>query len=388
METRINERRVALFVYYGWISISPSLVSTIKLLNENGYLVDIIYLYNKKFGYYKPALSNVRSIYVTSHKIRFLTPFKFIIDCYNITKSYAYDLFVGVDQEGIIAAGILSILRNIPYIYYSLEILAKEDIAKRKGGKKYLWNILKIMESYFNRKAIATIVQDEYRAKILIKDNLINERKIYLIPNSYYFEGKNIEIMRYNIEVPLDKKIIIYVGSIVQEVAIKEILSHINLWPRDTVMIIHAPNRSSYLEEVEQIIKQNNIKNKIYISIKRLTFDELCNLIRKADIGISFYKSVDKNTELACSGKVSFYLSQGIPIIINDVSPQSKELVSKYKCGICVNSSEDVGEAIRVIFKSYSKFSRNAKVAYGQELDFKKHFNNILEVIAKTAIKE
>lgn len=381
MDNKNKKKRVALFVYYGWISISPSLVSVMKILSEKGYLVDLIYIYEDVFGHYEPELSNVRSIYIKRAKHKYLLFLKFITKSFNITKSYQYDYYIGVDQEGIITAGILAKIRKVLYIYYSLEILAKDDIAKKKWFKKIYWSIKKYMESYFSRKAFATIVQDKYRANILIKDNKLDETKIYIVPNSYYFADNNINYKNYDLGNPVDKKIIIYTGSIVQEVAIKEIIHHVNLWQDDTVLVLHTPHRTPYLEEVEQIISKNNLKNKILISIKRLTFDELCILIGQAHIGISFYESVDKNTELACSGKVSFYLSQGIPIIINSVSPQSKELVDKYECGVCVKSSRDVGEAIKIILGNYSEFSENAKIAYEQELEFSKHFNQLLEHI-------
>lgn len=381
MNNRNKIKRVAIFVYYGWISISPSLVSAIKILSENGYLVDIIYLYNDIFGYFESDLSNVRSIYVKPYKNKYLLPFQFFIACFNITKSYRYDFYIGVDQEAIITAGILAKIKKVPYIYYSLEILAKEDIAKKKWFKKNYWSIKKNLESYFSRKAFAAIVQDEYRANILINDNKIDVNKIFIVPNSYYFVENNMKYNNYDLCIPFGKKLIIYAGSIIPGLGIIEIISHMNLWPEDTAFILHAPHITPYLEEVEQIISQNKLGNKIIISIKRLSFDGLCTLIRKAHIGISFYDPIDKNSELACSGKVTFYLSQGIPIIINNISPQSKELVSKYRCGVCVNSSEDVGKAIQTILGNYSEFSENAKIAYEQKLEFPRHFNKILEHI-------
>ena len=164
-------------MYYGWVSISPSLVSAIKILSENGYLVDVIYLYDDIFGYFEPDLHNVRSIPIKRNKIKYIPRLQFFIACYNITKSYVYDLLIGVDQEGIITAGILAKIRKIPYSYYSLEILAKEDIAAVKWYRYLFLRMLKVLECYFSRKAFVTIVQDNYRANILIKDNLLDDKK-------------------------------------------------------------------------------------------------------------------------------------------------------------------------------------------------------------------
>lgn len=376
-----EKKRIAFFVYCGWLSISPSLVSAIKILNEKGFFVDVIYLYDDKFGYFEHNLNNVRLIPVKPSKYKYLHLFKFFIACFNITRSNRYKFYIGIDQEGIIAAGILARLRKIPHIYYSLEILTKEDVARKKGLVKAYWSIKKILESYFNRKAYFTIIQDKYRAKMLIKENNLNEKKICIVPNSYYFDHKVIDSTIYDLGIPPDKKIIIYTGSANVIMALKEIVTHVNLWPDNAVFLLHSPYNTLYLEEIEKFVSQNNLKEKVFISIKRLTFVELCGLIRKAHIGIAFYNPLIRDCEVATSGKVSFYLSQSIPIIINSFTPQSEEIISKYKCGVSIKSAEEAGEAIHTILNSYAEFSGNARTVYEKELDFSRHFNEVLEYI-------
>ncbi|GAH53858.1 unnamed protein product, partial [marine sediment metagenome] len=276
-------------------------------------------------------------------------------------------------QEGIIVAGILSKIKKVPCIFYSLEIVAKEDIAKRKPVGRLLLMTKKFMESYFSREANITVVQDKYRASILTRDNAIDRKKIFIVPNSYYFTSRrDISYDVDYLQIPANKKIIIYTGSVIPEMAIKDIIKSIDLWPKETLFMLHTPYRTIYLERIKQFIKENNLEHKVLVSIKRLSFEELCSLINKAHIGIALYKPVNKNYYLTPSGKVSFYLAQGIPIIVNDV-PLLKEFVSKYKCGMYIEKAKEIGNAVKVILKDYPSFSVNAKICYQQELKFSRY---------------
>lgn len=377
------EKRVGIFICYEWLSVSPSLVSTIHFLTENGYFVDVVYLYDELFGIFEPESDKVKAIAVKSTKRKYLSLLRFLaISLKNVIK-HRYGFFIGVDQEGVIVSGILSKIKKNPNIYYSLEILTKEDIAKEKGLRKFFLTIRKLLENYFSKNANLTIVQDIYRAKVLIEDNGIDKNRIFIVPNSYYFTPqKPRDSTSFDFQTSTDKKIIIYTGSIIPEMAIEDIISYIDLWPQNTILILHTPYRTNYLEKIEQLIRRKNLEQKIIISVKQLSFEELCALLKKADIGLSFYRPINKSFALSPSGKISFYLSQGLPFITNKI-PSAVDLVSKYKCGICVDKIEEVGEAISKILENYSEFSANTKICYENELEFSKFFKKILDYYEK-----
>jgi glycosyltransferase involved in cell wall biosynthesis len=375
------EKRAGIFIYYEWLSVSPSLISTIRFLTENGYFVDVFHLYDETFGIFKPESDKINSIPVRSGKKKWLTLILFLVTSIKNVMKHRYGFFIGVDQEGIIAAGILGKIKKVPYVYYSLEIITKEDVLKEKGIRRFALKIRKLLENYFSKNAQITITQDSYRTDVLIEDNNIDKRKVFIVPNSYYFTlQRPCNYNNFNFQIPTDKKTIIYTGSIIPEMAIEEIINGMSLWPKDTLLILHTPYKTAYLEEIEQLIKKNNIEQKVIISIGQLSFEKLCCLIKKADIGISFYRPINKNKALGPAGKVSFYLSQGLPIITNKI-PSVMDLVKKYRCGICVDTVREMGDAIRTILENYSEFSANTKICYENELEFSKYFKKVLEKI-------
>jgi len=382
-----KEKRVAMFVGYGWLSVSPSLVSAIRLLTEQGYWVDVIHIYSSEFEVYSPKLDKLHIELVAPYKNNRLNilfkVFRLLFCSFKFTRKQKYNFFIGVDLEGIIVAGILSRILKTPYIYYSLEIFSKEDIAEEKGVNRLVHKVQKFFEVFYSRSASYTIIQNEMRADFLVKDNGIEKSKIFIVPNSYYFvEQKNGDCIDSIIKIPDNKTIVIYAGSVQPEMAIDEIVTYLDLWAEDTVLLIHTPYITEHLEDIKKLISQKNLQEKVIFSSKKLSFEALAALVRKAHIGISFYKQVDNNHKLCPSGKVSFYLSQNLPVIVNNI-PSSESIINSWNCGVCVDTGKAVGGAIQEILDSYDAFSAKAKTCYEQEFEFSKYFNHALESIEK-----
>jgi glycosyltransferase involved in cell wall biosynthesis len=375
------KKRAGIFIYYEWLSVSSSLISAIRFLTENGYSVDVFHLYDDTIDIFKPESDKVNSIAVKSGKKKWLTLILFFIASIKGVIKNKYSFFIGVDQEGIIAAGLLGKIKKVPYIYYSLEIITKEDVLKEKGIRRFVLKIRKSLENYFSKNAQITITQDSYRTDVLVEDNNIKRERVFIVPNSYYFTlQRPCNYNNFNFQIPTDKKTIIYTGSIIPEMAIEEIINSMDLWPENTVLILHTPYKTVYLEEIRQLIKKKNIEKRAIVSTGQVSFEELCCLIKKADIGISFYRPINKSFALGPAGKVSFYLSQGLPIITNKI-PSVMDLVKKYRCGICVDMVREMGDAIRTILENYSEFSVNTKICYENELEFSKYFKKVLKQI-------
>lgn len=383
---RMVTKKIALIVPYGWLSVSPSLVSAIRLLFEIGYTIYVIYLYDEKFGAFDSKMKNVHMYPILPFRNKYLRLFNFFFNSLKIIIKTRCDVVIGVDQEGIIVAGISSIITKTPFIYYSLEILTKEEINRKKGIKKTLLFFKKKLESYFSRRAKLVIVQDEYRANILVMENAIEMTKVVNVPNSYYpflKENNNItDNIKILFQIPTNKEIIIYTGSIIPEMAIKEMIEQVKSFPTNSIVILHTPYATDYLQFIKEYIAQHNLQNKVIISLKKLDFDELKLLIGKAKIGISLYKPVNPNFALCPSGKLSLYLSQGVPVITN-THPKYKEIIGKWKCGLYINSFEELGSAVRYILSNHQQFSLNARKCYEEELEFSKYFLKIVELINK-----
>ena len=380
----MREKRVGIFVYYEWLSLAPSILSAIRVLAENGYAVDVFHLYDGSLGQFNPESERVTSIPVRSRGLDIVTLITFFIVSFKRTRKKDYQFFMGADQEGIIVSGILSKIKKVPNVYYSLEILTKGDIVKERGFTRALLSMRRLLERYFAKRADSTIVQDKYRAEVLIQDLGIKRERIFLVPNSYDVDPQKMkDIPDLDFPIPQDKKVMVYAGSIIPEMAIEELIHSIPYWPEHTLLILHTPYQTPYEKEIRGLITNSNLEERVIFSQRELSFEQLLSLFRKAHIGISLYRFDSKSFELATSGKLSFYLMAGLPIISSRI-PYVEDLISKYNCGICVDTPKEVGEAVTKILGSYAIYSENTKKCYEEELRFSSHFKKFLEQYEKS----
>ena len=75
------------------------------------------------------------------------------------------------------------------------------------------------------------------------------------------------------------------------------------------------------------------------------------------------------------------FLQSGLPIIVNKAVIGPKELVQQYRCGICVDTPVQIGEAINTIFRDYNEYSSNAIRCFDQEWELETHFKKVIERI-------
>jgi glycosyltransferase involved in cell wall biosynthesis len=89
-------------------------------------------------------------------------------------------------------------------------------------------------------------------------------------------------------------------------------------------------------------------------------------MISSTDIGIALY-SIDKlgyRAELMglAAGKIGNYLKCGIPVIATKI--KSLEYIEEYKCGVLINSEEQMQNAIDTIMADFANYSQNAYRCY------------------------
>ena len=205
--------RVALFIMLRRIERSSSTMYLIKSLSEEGYIIDIFslnwckeisnygykninfYSYSDHDGegkskitkqilnfklirpsllklYHLVKLHGVKSgILYSTFLAKHLTWFLYLSYIYPIIKNKKYICFIGIDTLGTIMADLAN-YNNVPLIYYNLELQVE-----RQGIGRLGFYVIKELEIIAHNNSIATIIQDEERAKVLFEYNKISEDK-------------------------------------------------------------------------------------------------------------------------------------------------------------------------------------------------------------------
>lgn len=292
-----------------------------------------------------------------------------------------YLCFIGVDPNGLIETSYLVKGLNIHVLYYSLELLISSEI-HNKSEKQ-----LKNKEIALSQKAKYIIIQDVERAGILAEENHINKDKIISVPNSPIGKAKR-EISDYwhkKFELPQDKKIVLYAGSLGNWTGIDKIITSVEKWPDNWILVVHTRFDSTMSPEVKRL-QSLAIPNKVFFSLNPVSNEEYERLLNSADIGIAFYVEdtgstcTQKNIQSIgfSSGKIAYYLHCGLPVIVNDFSSIGEKLKLE-RCGIAVKDESEIKTAICQIEQNYMEYSRNACRFFDQYLEYENNFKTVLD---------
>lgn len=371
-------KRIAIFAYFGHIAKSPSTISMIEILAENGFFVDIFTITSQIL-----PLPIFSSLNIAFHPIsprniislRGSKFFRYIYSalCYIIRRKF--HCFIAIDQNGLIVANIIGQLFNIPVIYYSLELFYWKDMLNLKS------KIKKRLEVLLNKHTIATIVQDTVRGETLVKENRIPKAKLIFVPNSFIMEPSHrteSNYLRRRFAIPKDKRIILMAGGIGDWTMSKKLAQVAYKWLEEWVFIIHGEGKKDYLDELRPLCDGKHV----ILSDKMVPYTELDELVGSADIGLALYENWHQGLfEMSkASGKIWQYLRCGLPVVTMNF-PSLVDLIEVENCGICVNTENEVQSAVEKIFANYNRYSHNAVKCYKKQGDFRKGFDSVLKLL-------
>ena len=298
----------------------------------------------------------------------------------HIINNKEYNLFFGVEAQGLVYAGMMGKKYNVPYIYHSYELFTIEN--PNGSGKMFLskFNLLKNLEKEYHQNAITTIIQDEDRKNILYNENNIRDIPICYMPVSIKGEKKldkgNYFQNLFNIDS--SKKIILQYGSIYNERYSKEIAMISNDLPDNFVLVLHGQSNLEYVNK----LNNNNNSDKLFISTELVEPDYISDLISSAYIGLSFYNTEDPNCSLSglSSHKLAHYTQCGIPVISNNFQSINK-VMNNIEFGICIDSFDYIPTAIKEIDDNYDQFKNNSYKAFDNIYNIDNYSNLIVELI-------
>ena len=384
-----SKKRILIIHPEGNIYNNPNLYSIIKLLNAN-YSLEI-FLPNLKVAYDSLEFKHIVKVY---NKIfnrifnrilwnRFL--FKFFYKFFD--KKYfsrdLYDLIIGVDQLGLLLASEFAKRIKVPFGLISYEIFFYDECGYKE----------KKIEINASQELDFAITQDDIRARFLSEENKISSKKIFTIPvsSSDFFSYKKEYLIYDELDIPKDKNILIFIGSVDRWTCIDKVLANVNNFPDSWVFVLHdryGDTQKKVNKLYPHILKYKN--KKVYFSnIKIKDTGDMHKILHCADLGLATYcpnfanKYTGKNIEFIglASGKISTYLQNGLPIITtkNKILDES---IKKNNLGFSIKSIEEI-PVILEHFKPSWHINKACIDFFYKELSFDNYSKDLLRLIEK-----
>ena len=261
-----------------------------------------------------------------------------------ITKRHQYDFVLGVDRQGVIEAAAFAHVHEVPYAMISYELLFEEEAGKQV---KQLERIAACRDLLF------AVCQDRERSKQLAYENDVAIDNIIDIPvsgRSVMRDSRSLKLHN-EFDIPLNKKIALYAGSVATWTMIDEILNSLQYWPENWVLVLHC--FAGMNEKMTAYVEKYRDLEKLFISCRPMVLKEMHQLMHSVDLGLALYKPrypsihTGKNIEYMgmSSGKISTYLQHGVPVLVNEIGEMADH-VRDCHLGIVVKSPEEIPAAL------------------------------------------
>ena len=261
-----------------------------------------------------------------------------------------YDLIIGVDRLGLIWADCFSKNFKSPYALISYEIFFCGETSKS----------FKRPEIRASKGVSFAIVQDSERADKLSEENKIDKKKLIQIPvaSSFSKQYKKSMSLHHKLRIPLEKKILIFIGSVAKWTCIDRVLSQLIRFPSSWVLVLHdgcgniKPKVNSMLVELN--LDPISIADRLYCSdLKSPTTEDMHRLLHSADLGLCMYcptySSMYTGNNLKyiglASGKTMTYLQHGLPVV-TIAGGQIGEIIKNNRLGFTLNKIEELPDCL------------------------------------------
>ncbi len=377
-----TSRRVAIIHFNSDFDTVPALRSTVTLLVQHGYAVDVIYEHDPTFLPPQFDSAGVRLIPLPhlSKKVlptwprRIAEMLLWLFLTFRHGLRHSYTCLIGVDPAGLIASGLLAMLIRVPLVYFNLELFFSREF------KSPLLRFMKMLERFFNRRCAFTIIQDQERARLLAEENHISPETIALLPNSPLGPPlrRRSDYLQKRMGLPPETKLILYMGTLDKSTYIPELIQAARRWPAEWTLVLHSRQYENPLD-----LDLNDFPW-VKSSGGPVPYADLPALISSADVGLVLYRNDntiwmgDNITYVGLSSsKLAQYLRCGVPVAVI-AFPGLCELIERYHCGICVREVTELQEAIATILAHYPDYHQGALKCFSEVFAFERHFEAVL----------
>jgi len=380
-------KSVALITTHSWVATSTSVLSTIKFFIERKINVTLFvdeWINDSNLNFpkisfpedffklviFKPYLHYERP-YSWFKRLNFLNTDKYKFEDIEFAWVNKYnasncDLIIGYDEKGLERAWLLNKFWRKKIIYHSLELFEKVGIEKKREIKHC-------------KDCEFLITQDEKRREVFAALNEININKIKVVYNST--SGNIIETksnyFRDLFGIKEEQKIILFVGSVIPEHGIFEVIEQFKKIDKSWVLVIHG-----WIPDIEIKKKILNIvadTENIFYSGGLLADDKKFDIFTGVDVGLVFFKPLNSNLKYAAgsAGKLFDFIRSGVPVIGNNI-PGMNLLLEGNNAGVTLDDDYNLELGVKTIEENFDMFRKNSFDTF-VKYEFSKTFETVIK---------
>lgn len=333
----------------------PSLKNLVIYMASHNIIVKIISTTHTNYPQPKFDAANITMINSKMRTRRFQMPTTIGL-CKNILKDIIFDksdLYIGGDMGGCNLIMRFQKCFNLRYWNFLLEY---PDINNH--------SVIELL-----KRAEKIITHDKWHSDFLLQHFETTDSQFLYLPNATYTNEthRQTSYLKDLLGLRQEDIVLLHSGGFGKWFLCEELICASKYLDKNQIIVFHTSHNvsdSAYFKHAYTLMQGNTLPVKF--SLTPVSDDELDTLVSSATIGLAFYSLKElgyraENMGLA-AGKIGNYLKCGIPVICTRV--HSLEYIEKYKCGVLIDSFDELPTAVHTILDSLEEYRRNAYKCY------------------------
>ena len=339
----------------------------------------------KKVSLFRRFIRLARFIYVPWFKFRDgypVIPFNLTRRALRILGKGNYRCVIGVEKRGLIWASRVAARLDVPYLYHSLELFTS-DFQQVFFKNSLSFRHILSCEAQAHRGALATIIQDEDRARVLFAENgviLTKHNALYVpVGTMGAVVRDHSDFISSRFGIPSTHCVIQYFGEISRARFCDDLAKVAQQFPSNWVLVMHG---QQIPPDFGNTILKLDVKHKVVLSLDPVDDACLAKVVSAADIGLAFYSPRTLNEQLTAfsSEKVALYAQCGVPCVAFDY-PGFRKLATEEGCGIVIKDLDELPAAIKTIMANYNSYRENAFRAFDKYYRYDVQFAKVIQCV-------
>lgn len=364
-------------------------IHTSQILSEGGHDVDVLCRATGETFMGNVDYASSTRVFRFGAKRRgsrnYIDYLRYLIFTVHMSIKCKYDLIIGYDMFGFIAAFLMTRVRRgkVFLVYHNFDLADKRVLG-------FFGRQLKRIERFASRKADLVIFPTEDRASIF-QGEVRLARKPMIVMNSQRLlpaieETEDLKRIS-NTHGIKASKFVIRLGSIAPGHAIEATIRSVKYWRGDWALIFLGVPLGDYMPSMQRLVSELGLTQKV-LFIPNATYEMWDACLQGADVGLSLYEPINVNHQ-ALGGiggqKTFYYMKAGIPSVVPAL-PDFLKMIDKYKFGVVADpcDPESIARSINDLLSDderYNFLAKAARHAFVQEFNFENQFAPVLKLI-------
>lgn len=272
--------------------------------------------------------------------------------------------------------------KDVKFVYDSHELWP--EASNNLVMPKVLLKIQNIIEGKIIKKCDKVITVSDSIVSYLKEKYSLKEDPTLLRNIPYQHNNvKNNKILHKDLDIDLDKKIVLYQGVVGTGRGIENLIKSMKMVNENTVLVLLG--NGNKVNDYKELAKKYDLNNRVYFH-PAVDPSILISYTASADLGMSMIMNVCLSYYYSLPNKMFEYIQSEIPVICSDY-PDMGNIISKYKVGQVAkpNDIEKIASAINKVLsdeESINIYKNNCKHAK-KELNWEKESIKLLKLYSE-----